>query len=71
LPEHVGWAMITAGGALSGIGFTMALFIASLAFDGEPLAMAKIGVLVGSLLSAVAGSILIALLARRPHDVPS
>jgi NhaA family Na+:H+ antiporter len=70
LPEHVGWAMITAGGALSGIGFTMALFIGSLAFEGEPLAMAKIGVLVGSLLSAVAGSILIALFARRAHDGP-
>jgi NhaA family Na+:H+ antiporter len=70
LPQHVGWAMITAGGVLSGIGFTMALFIASLAFQGEPLAMAKIGVLTGSLLSALAGSVMIALFAGRAHETP-
>ena len=63
--------MITAGASLSGIGFTMALFIANLALNGHLLAMGKIGVLVGSTLSAIAGGALIALFAEpthAPHD---
>jgi NhaA family Na+:H+ antiporter len=42
---------------LAGIGFTMAIFIASLAFIGEPvyITSAKIGILLGSLISAIIG----------------
>ncbi len=59
LPEGVRWPMLTAGGCLSGIGFTMALFIASLALHGSHLDTAKVGVLAGSLASAVVGMALL------------
>ncbi len=55
-----------AGVILAGIGFTMALFIAGLALDGELLNHAKIGVMMGSLLSAIAGMAILLLLGRRP-----
>ena len=59
LPEGVTWRMIAGGGALAGIGFTMALFIAGLALTGPAVAAAKVGILAGSLLSAGIGVILL------------
>ncbi|UCF21558.1 MAG: Na+/H+ antiporter NhaA [Gemmatimonadota bacterium] len=61
LPERVGWAAVTGGGILAGIGFTMALFIADLALVGDTLESAKIGILGAS---AVAAFIGMALLSR-------
>lgn len=55
LPASLGWSALIGGGLLAGIGFTMALFIASLALQGDLLDIAKIGVLVGSFLSALIG----------------
>ncbi len=55
LPASVNWGMILAGGFLSGIGFTMALFIANLALDASMLSAGKIGVLCGSAAAAVIG----------------
>jgi NhaA family Na+:H+ antiporter len=56
LPEGVGWPGIMLVGLLAGIGFTMSIFIAMLAFDDENLlAAAKLGVLVGSTLAALIG----------------
>ena len=56
LPSGVGWAAITGVGLLGGIGFTMALFIAMLAFGESPaLDQAKIGVLAASVCAAVIG----------------
>ena len=55
LPEGVNWRMLHGCAWLGGIGFTMSLFIATLAFEGTPLLdSAKIGILAGSL---VAGSV--------------
>jgi NhaA family Na+:H+ antiporter len=66
LPEGVGWGALAGGGALAGIGFTMALFIAGLALDGEVLNAAKVGILAGSAVAAVAGmGILIAVLSPK------
>ena len=56
LPAGVGWPAIAGAGLLGGIGFTMALFIAMLAFgEGPALDEAKVGVLAASLSAAVAG----------------
>ncbi|KAF1051159.1 MAG: Na(+)/H(+) antiporter NhaA [Stenotrophomonas maltophilia] len=56
LPDGVSWGGVCLIGLLAGIGFTMAIFIAMLAFnDAELLAAAKLGVLLGSVVSAVLG----------------
>jgi NhaA family Na+:H+ antiporter len=59
LPESVGWRHMALLGALGGIGFTMSIFIAQLAFkDARLLAAAKLAVLVASVLAAAFGFIL-------------
>ncbi len=56
LPEGTGWFHILGAGLLAGIGFTMSLFIGSLAFPDPASAVdVRIGVLGGSILSALAG----------------
>jgi NhaA family Na+:H+ antiporter len=56
-PGQAGWAQIYGVALLAGIGFTMSLFIGGLAFPGRPELVdeVKIGVLAGSILSALAG----------------
>ncbi len=57
LPRGVTWRMVAATGMLAGIGFTMSLFITSLAFENAPTLAgdAKIGVLSGSLIAGLIG----------------
>jgi Na+:H+ antiporter, NhaA family len=55
LPDGVNWMLMLGVGCLGGIGFTMSLFIAGLAFDGVLRDHAKIGILAGSTLSAATG----------------
>ncbi len=56
LPPGVSWGGIALIGLLAGIGFTMSIFIAMLAFNDEALlGAAKLGVLLGSLVAAVLG----------------
>jgi Na+:H+ antiporter, NhaA family len=60
LPEGVNWLMIVGAGFLGGIGFTMSLFVAGLAFPGSPLLdQAKLGVLSSSVVSAIIGLTLV------------
>jgi NhaA family Na+:H+ antiporter len=59
-PADVRWLQMLGAGMLAGIGFTMALFIANLAFEGGQLESAKLGILVASLLSGVAGMAVLA-----------
>jgi protein-disulfide isomerase len=49
LRPPVGWASVIAGGAIAGIGFTVSLLIATLAFGGIELQEAKLGVLSAAL----------------------
>ena len=69
LPENTRLADIAAVGVLCGIGFTMSIFIASLAYgESNPqlITLAKLGILMGSILSAVAGYVILGRrLARR------
>ncbi len=67
LPDGVTWRVMLGAGCLGGIGFTMSLFIAGLAFDEAALLDdAKVGILTGSALSAVVGCLLLlAFLPRR------
>jgi Na+:H+ antiporter, NhaA family len=63
LPEGVGWGAMTGAALLAGIGFTMSLFVAGLAFgEGGLLDEAKLGILVASAAAALLG---LALLLRR------
>lgn len=56
LPPGVSWSGILLIGLLAGVGFTMSIFIAMLAFDSEALlGAAKLGVLAGSLVAALLG----------------
>ena len=56
LPPRVGWRHVHGAALLGGIGFTMSLFIATLAYgdDSPELALAKLGVLVASVIAGVA-----------------
>jgi Na+:H+ antiporter, NhaA family len=56
LPPGAGWRQLYGVGVCGGIGFTMSLFIGTLAFEGgDRLAQVQLGVLAGSLLSAALG----------------
>lgn len=57
VPNDISNRQIIGVSFLAGIGFTMAIFVASLAFENSPIYIdsAKIGILIGSLISAVIG----------------
>jgi Na+:H+ antiporter, NhaA family len=68
LPAGVNWTALQGCAWLGGIGFTMSLFIATLAFDGTTLLdSAKVGILSGSIVSGVVGAIVL----RRGSRAPS
>ncbi|MNN65792.1 Na(+)/H(+) antiporter NhaA [compost metagenome] len=58
-PKDLPWRTLAAGSMLAGIGFTMALFIAGLAFSPDLLGSVKVGILLGSLVSAIAGMLVL------------
>jgi NhaA family Na+:H+ antiporter len=59
LPDGVSWLTLAGAGCLAGIGFTMALFLASLSLDGSALDAAKAGILLGSAISLTLGLVLL------------
>ncbi|RZA09981.1 MAG: Na+/H+ antiporter NhaA [Moraxellaceae bacterium] len=70
LPDDVNWSQIFGAAIMCGVGFTMSLFIGSLAFEnvpiGEPM-NERLGILIGSVLSAVFGYIWLARVAKPKH----
>jgi NhaA family Na+:H+ antiporter len=54
-PPDLSWRLLAGAGLLAGIGFTMALFIANLAFSDHLIDSAKLGIFLASVFSAVAG----------------
>jgi len=73
LPENTHIKDIAAVGVLCGIGFTMSIFIGSLAYgdtNAELITLAKLGILIGSILSAVLGYLILwRRLANRPAQL--
>lgn len=65
MPQHANWKMMAAVSMLGGIGFTVSLFIATLTFSGldaaslDMLNHAKLGIVVGSLISGVVGFLML------------
>ena len=66
LPEGVSWKALYAVSAIAGIGFTMSLFIGVLAFtDASLQEHVRLGVMLGSMASAVFGSLLLIIFCRK------
>lgn len=60
IPGGSNWAQVVGVACVAGVGFTMSLFVSELAFPAaELVAQAKLGILVGSLISGVAGFLIL------------
>jgi len=66
LRPPVGWAAVAGGGSIAGIGFTVSLLIATLAFSGRDLAQAKLGILTAALGAAATTWVLFRVTAALP-----
>jgi len=65
LPQGIQWREIIGASMLAGIGFTMSIFVAELAFkDKEVVQMAKIGIFGASLIAAVLGLTILSMAAK-------
>lgn len=64
-PKHTSWMSFLGLALLGGIGFTMSIFIAGLAYTGELLNQAKIGIFVGSIIAGLTGFFLLKYSLRR------
>ncbi|MFI1963225.1 Na+/H+ antiporter NhaA [Streptomyces pathocidini] len=67
LRPPVGWGAVTAGGTIAGVGFTVSLLIATLAFDGEQLENAKIGILTAVLCAFAATAVVASVTSALPR----
>jgi protein-disulfide isomerase len=66
LRPPVGWAAVAGGGTIAGIGFTVALLVASIAFEGDTLEVAKVGILTAALLATALTWLLFRATAKLP-----
>ncbi len=68
-PDGVSWPQLFAGGCLAGIGFTMSIFVANLAFGpGAMLDIGKIAVMGASIAAGVAGSAILLVAGKRTAE---
>jgi NhaA family Na+:H+ antiporter len=68
LPQGISWSSYMGMSCLAGIGFTMALFVGNLALGGsEYETFSKLGILIGSLLSAVVGYVVLYMATGKPN----
>jgi Na+/H+ antiporter NhaA len=67
LRPSVGWAAVAGGGTIAGIGFTVSLLIATLAFHGPELEEAKLGILSSALAASAITWLLFRAVALLPH----
>ena len=65
----VSWPVRLGGAVVAGIGFTVSLLIANLAFEGRELAEAKVGVLASAVVAALGGWLVLRLVRLLPEDV--
>jgi NhaA family Na+:H+ antiporter len=71
LPQGATWPMVVAVATVAGVGFTVSLFVADLAYGTGPLGdAARTGVLGGSTVAAVLGTLLLARACRRAAGAP-
>jgi NhaA family Na+:H+ antiporter len=71
LPSGVSWAQLTGTAAIAGIGFTVALFISTLAFTDPVLQdEARVGIAAGSVASALIGAAILAWASRSRNPAP-
>jgi Na+/H+ antiporter NhaA len=67
--RSLSWPVILGGGAVAGIGFTVSLLIASIAFEGQQLDEAKLGVLTAAVLASGLSWVVFRVTARLPAEV--
>ena len=72
-PAGAGWSQVYGVSLLCGVGFTMSLFIGALAFpgavDSPAQVQVKLGVILGSVLSAIFGLLVLSRAARKPTQI--
>ena len=69
LPTGANWPQVYAIACLTGVGFTMSLFIGTLAFEGDTMLNdVRLGVLMGSLASGILGYVLLRIFCKEPNN---
>jgi protein-disulfide isomerase len=71
LRPPVGWGSVVGAGAIAGIGFTVSLLIASLAFQGQQLQEAKAGILASALVASGLSWVVFRVIERLPRPLRS
>jgi NhaA family Na+:H+ antiporter len=66
LPNDSSWVQVVGTGALAGVGFTVSLFVAGLAFSGEAAEIARVGIVAASVIAALVGVLI--LFAASPRE---
>jgi Na+/H+ antiporter NhaA len=69
LRPALSWPVVFGGGTVGGIGFTVSILIATIAFDGRQLDEAKLGVVAAAVLAALLSWLVFRVIARLPTEV--